>query len=109
MWQDSKGYNQIMQPSEWDKYSWLHLVLAFALTFLLSLPYALTLLICISWQDDGASTVIAVLAALTTNLIGITYEFGQATGYKSQEGMDVSDMLMNLIGSLLAMIVLMMV
>jgi len=85
-------YNgKLFQPAVKDINTLHHLWISFVLS--VALMGVLNLGIAEGWAF--------LLTLVVINALGFSYEYGQATGYKSTEGIDPLDLIMNFIGSVL--------
>lgn len=108
MYYDSQGKGHLFQPIVFDKNTFWH--------FGLSLVgfIAIYAIMCFIFKLFAADIfqeypqlydVLMMLSMLFINCIGFSYEYGQATGYKSQEGIDQLDLMANMIGSVFGIII----
>lgn len=83
-------YNgKLFQPARYDNFTKHHLWIALVLTYVFALVLHFGL-------NEVASYI---TASFIVNVIGLAYEYGEASGDDSEEGIDPLDLLVNFIGS----------
>lgn len=94
----SKG--RYFQPARFDKYTPAHLGLAF-LAMMLTKVLCMAFVIWLTPQariPDWLIDPLSMISMTSVWFIGLAYDLGQATGYRSEEGIDPLDLAANTIG-----------
>ena len=98
-------YNgKLFHPPIFDKFTKWHFILS--LIAFIGMYFAFKWLFLAFNPAFNDNLCLLIICLIVVNCGGFVYEYGEATGYGSKEGIDPLDLLMNFCGSFIGMIII---